>query len=144
MVGNGKPLGDGATSPNGSFRGRLMKHWLIAIALLLAAWDMPGVGQAPAQAQPNLRAMKMRARTVTLRKNRYVGHVLDENGISYRLDEHGIITRVNLDGEWQAVERIDVVPMTRFFRGLTEVVGHEVYIFTPTQTIRLYSNRVAR
>jgi hypothetical protein len=88
--------------------------------------------------------MENRAKSVTLRKNRYVAQVLDEQGIGYMLDEHGLLTQVSLDGTWSEVERVDVVPMTRYQEGGTEVVGHEVYIFTPDRTIRLFSNAIAR
>lgn len=111
--------------------------------LLVGLWGFSEIPNACAQASE--RAKKERAKTVNLKKNRFVCQVLDEYKIAYRIDEIGTIQEVNLDGTWKPVQRIDVVPMTKHVSsGGSEVVGHEVYLFTSRETVRLYSNKPIR
>lgn len=117
----------------------------MAVAILLLLGFSPGLEARRACAQANERAKKERAKTVNLRKNRFVCQVLDEYKITYRLDDAGTIMEVNLDGTWNQVQRIDVVPMTKYVKsGRNEVVGHEVYLFTLKETVRLYSSTPIR
>lgn len=116
-----------------------------AVTVFLLLGLAGGLDPRQASAQANERAKKERAKSVNIRKNRFVCQVLDEYKITYRLDDVGTITEVNLDGAWKQVQRIDVVPMTKYVKsGRNEVVGHEVYLFTPKETVRLYSSTPIR
>jgi hypothetical protein len=92
-----------------------------------------------ARAQGQIRALKERADTVCKRKNRFVAKVLNQYAINYYVDKHGIITMINFTGDWLKVMRVDVVPMVKKGLNMDEVVGHEVFIYTDRQTVRLLS-----
>jgi len=49
--------------------------------------------------------LKERADTVSKRKNRFVAMVLNQYGINYCIDRHGIVTRINFTGDWLKVIR---------------------------------------
>ena len=92
-----------------------------------------------AEAQAQIRALKERADTVSKRKNRFVAMVLNQYGINYCIDKHGIVTRINFTGVWLKVIRIDVVPMVKKSLEVDEVVGHEIFIYTDRETVHLLS-----
>ena len=92
-----------------------------------------------AKAQGQIRAMNERADTVSKRKNRFVARVLNQHGINYCVDKYGIVTMINFTGDWLKVVRIDVVPMVKKRAKVDEVVGHEVFIYTDKETVRLLS-----
>jgi len=95
------------------------------------------VSQAKSQGQ--IRAMKERADTVSKRKNRFVAKVLNQSGINYTIDRYGIVTRINVTGEWRNVTRTDVVPVVRKGPAEDEVIGHEIFIYTDKETVHLLS-----
>ncbi len=92
-----------------------------------------------AKSHGQIRALKERADTVCKRKNRFVAKVLNQYGIKYQINRYGIITMINFTGDWLKVMRIDVVPMVKRSPKADEVVGHEVFIYTDRQTVRLLS-----
>ncbi|MBW2006099.1 MAG: hypothetical protein JRI72_16155 [Deltaproteobacteria bacterium] len=97
-----------------------------------------------ANAQGQARAMKERADTVSKRKNRFVAKVLNQYGINYTIDRYGIVTRINVTGEWRNVTRIDVVPMVRMSSAVDKVIGHEIFIYTDKETVHLLSHLKVR
>jgi len=100
------------------------------------------VSQAKSPGQ--IRAMKERANTVSKRKNRFVAKVLNQYGINYTIDRYGIITRINVTGEWRNVTRIDVVPMVRKGPAVDKVIGHEIFIYTDKETVHFLSHLKVR
>lgn len=100
----------------------------------------PALSKSPGQ----VRALIERGDTVSQRKNRFVATVLNQHGIGYTLDRHGVVNRINFTGDWIPVARIDVVPMLRKGPEIDEVIGHEVYIYTHRETVRLVSYLKAR
>ena len=106
------------------------------ILFLCGLWFIP-VPRVNAQGQ--IRAMQERADEVSKRKNRFVAMVLDHHNIGYFVDRHGTITRISVTGNWLEVMKLDVVPMVRQGAGIHEVIGHEVFIFTQRETLRLVS-----
>ena len=100
----------------------------------------PALSKSPGQA----RALIERADTVSQRKNRFVSNVLSQYHIGYTLDRHGVVNRINVTGDWLPVTRIDVVPMIRKGPKIDEVIGHEVFIYTDRETVRLLSYLKAR
>ncbi len=107
------------------------------VLLLVALWSVP----APmVEAQDQTKALRQRADTVSKRRNKLVAAVLNQYDINYCVDRHGIVTQVNLTGEWLKVTRIDVVPITtKKDPNIDEVVGHEVFIYTDKETLHLQS-----
>lgn len=88
--------------------------------------------------------MEERADTVSKRKNRFVTRILDQQRINYLVDRHGIITQISVTGNWLKVMRLDVVPMVKLGGRVDEVVGHEIFIYTEGETIRVLSILKAR
>lgn len=107
------------------------------VLLFVALWFIP----APmVEAQDQTKALRQRADRVSKRRNKLVAAVLNQYGINYCVDRHGIVTQVNLTGEWLKVTRIDVVPITaKEDPNVDEVVGHEVFIYTEKETLHLHS-----
>jgi hypothetical protein len=97
------------------------------------------VSVSHAKSPGQIRAMRERADTVSKRKNRFVAKVLNQSGINYTIDRYGIVTSINVVGEWRNVTRIDVVPMVRKGHTIDEVIGHEVFIYTDKETVHLLS-----
>jgi hypothetical protein len=92
-----------------------------------------------AKSPGQIRAMRERADTVSKRKNRFVARVLNQSRINYTIDRYGVVTSINVTGEWRNVTRIDVVPMVRRGNKIDEVIGHEVFIYTDKETVHLLS-----
>ena len=120
---------------------KLVPYISFIVFLLFIFFFVP-VSQAKSPGQ--IRAMKERAGTVSKRKNRFVAKVLNQSGINYTIDRYGIVTRINVTGEWRNVTRIDVVPMVRKGPKIDEVIGHEVFIYTYKETVHLLSYLKAR
>ena len=115
---------------------KLRSGFFVLIFLLCSLWLIP---LPLATAQGQLRAMEERADTVNKRKNRFVARVLDQHRINYLVDRHGIITQIRVTGDWLKVMRLDVVPMVKLGGQVDEVVGHEIFVYTEGETVRLLS-----
>ncbi len=110
---------------------------ILVFFLCIMFWARPSV---PARSSGQVRALHKRAAVVSKRKNRFVARVLNQEGIKYCTDRHGIVTRVNPAGKWISVREVDVVPMVSKGADTERLVGHEIFIFTEGETIHLISN----
>jgi len=122
-------------------KGKLVPY-ISLIIFSLCIFYSAHLSQAKSPGQ--IRAMKERADTVSKRKNRFVSKVLKQYGINYTVDRYGIVTSINVTGEWRNVTRIDVVPIVRKGPKMDEVIGHEVFIYTYKETVHLLSYLKAR
>ena len=87
-----------------------------------------------------IKAMNQRADTVIKQRNRFVTKVLREHGISCETDMNGMITRINAHGDWLPVRKLEIVPVPKKGGEADEVVGHEVFMYTDGETVRLFSD----
>ena len=112
--------------------------WFLCLTLFLfSVFSL--ISSLHARSPGQIKAMEERAETVTKRKSRFVAKVLDQHNILYRVNKSGIVTHVNATGEWVAVRRLDILPMVRYGGDVDEVVGHEIFIYTDGETVRLLS-----
>lgn len=117
---------------------RFKGAWLLCLTVLVfSVFSLTSILHARSPGQ--IKAMKERAETVTKRKNRFVAKVLKQHDILYRVNRSGIVTHINATGEWLSVRRLDIVPMVRYGAEVDEVVGHEIFIYTDGETVRLLS-----
>lgn len=121
------------------FKSALFIYFILFLGFIFCSIPAP---QAKPQGQ--IRALKERAVTVSKRKNRFVARVLNQHRINYCTDRYGVVTRINFTGDWLNVMRIDVVPMVKKTPKVDEVVGHEIFIYTDRETVRLLSYTKAR
>jgi hypothetical protein len=113
----------------------------VAGLLVCSLYLGPGVqAQSPGQTK----AMNQRADTVIKQKKRFLTKVLREHGISCETDLDGMITHINAHGDWLAVRKLDVVPVPKENDKAGEVVGHEVFIYTDGEAMRLFSDSRVR
>ena len=121
-----------------------VKFLLFISFIIFSLFIFCSVPMSQAKSQAQIRAMKERADTVSKRKNRFVAKVLNQYGINYTIDRYGIVTRINVTGEWRNVTRIDVVPMVRMSSAVDKVIGHEIFIYTDKETVHLLSHLKVR
>ena len=86
-----------------------------------------------------IRALKRRAVTVVRQKNDFVARVLQSYNIPYQRNESGVVTRLQLDGRWFDVNRIEIVPLTREEGKGLHVVAHEIFFYTESEILQLVS-----
>lgn len=121
--------------------------WTVGLILWFAVFFPCSLFLGPgvqAQSSGQIKAMNQRAETVIKQKNRFVTKVLREHGISCETDLEGMITGIYAHGDWLAVRKLDIVPVPKEDDEAGEVVGHEVFIYTDGETIRLFSESKVR
>jgi hypothetical protein len=94
---------------------------------------------AAAENYGQLRALKRRAATVTRQKNEFVTRVLRSYEIPYQRTEQGIVAQLQIGTRWFDVNRIDIVPLARDGENGLQVVAHEIFFYTESDTLHLVS-----
>jgi len=79
----------------------------VAAAILFLTCSLPGY----AQEYGRLRALQQRAAHVTNLKNAFVAGVLASYRIEHSAIAREIVVRINIDGRWQDVTAIEIVPV---------------------------------
>jgi hypothetical protein len=113
----------------------------VAAAILFLACSVPGY----AQEYGRLRALQQRAAQVTNLKNAFVAGVLASYRIEHERNSQGIVVRINIDGRWQDITAIEIVPvMTETADKGRRLTGHELLFTTAEGTLDLLSDMAVR
>ena len=112
-----------------------MKHWVFVMSIVVFV----SMAVSPACASDQPRALKRRATTVLRQKNDFVSRVLHSYEVAYQTNQEGIVTKIQMGGNWHDVNRIEIVPLVREREGGLEVVGHEIFFFTEDEILHLVS-----
>lgn len=119
----------------------MLKKILLALAVLsMLLLGTAGFAQNPGV----LRLMEKRAVEVSQMKNRFVAKVLDRYGIGYQADADGVITSINIDGASHSVIRVDIAPVFETQESDLNLLGHEIYFFTESGTLQLFTAMPAK
>jgi hypothetical protein len=95
---------------------------------------------AQAQEYGKIRALQQRAVYVTKLKNDFVARVLTSYSIPHERNDRGIVVRINMDGKWQAVNMIEIVPVLKAAADKRQyVAAHELYFYTADGILDLVS-----
>ena len=113
----------------------------VAAAILFLSCSLPGY----AQEYGRLRALQQRAAHVTNLKNAFVAGVLASYRIEHERNPQGVVVRINIDGRWQDVTAIEVVPVLTETPGKgPRLTGHELLFTTAAGTLDLLSDLAVR
>ena len=119
-----------------------MKKCLCLAALLLFFVTGPA---ADAQERGKIRALEQRAAHVTKQKNDFVARVLTSYAIAHERNSDGVVVRIKMNGQWQDVTAIDIVPLLAEGTDKHQhVTAHELYFFTPNGILDLVSDLTIR
>jgi hypothetical protein len=96
---------------------------------------------AHAQEFGKIRALQQRAAHVIKQKNDFIAKVLTSYAVPYERNAQGVVVRINMDGQWQEVTTIEIVPV---LKGVSEkqqkVAAHELFFFTANGILDLFSD----
>lgn len=89
--------------------------------------------------------LQQRAEYVIKQKNYFVTRVLDTYNIPYERNAQGVVVRINMDGKWQDVITIEIVPLLQESTDKRQYVSaHEIYFHTATGILDLVSELTVR
>ncbi len=120
---------------------RRLSFVTVLVFLTLLTCMLPPVS---AQNYGQLRALKRRAATVTRQKNEFVARVLRSYEIPYQITEQGFVARLQIESHWFDVDRIEIVPVAREGENGFQVVAHEIFFYTESDTLHLVSPLIIR
>jgi hypothetical protein len=95
--------------------------------------------QVWAQNYGQIRALKNRAETVTHQKNHFVTQVLRSYNILCQVTEEGIVARLHIQNRWYDVNQIEIVPVTKEVEGGYRVIAHDIFFYTESDILHLFS-----
>jgi hypothetical protein len=121
------------------------KNMKIRICLLIAALFILTLPVAQAQEYGKIRALQQRAAYVTKLKNDFVTRVLTSYKIPHERNTQGVVIRINMDGQWQDVTTIEIVPILKESADKRQqVAAHELYFYTSSGILDLVSELVIK
>lgn len=119
-----------------------MKIRICLLALVLLVVCLPAVH---AQEYGKVRALQQRAEYVIKLKNDFVARVLTTYNVPYGLNAQGVVVRINMDGQWLAVNTIEIVPVLKEASDRRQqVAGHELLFYTANGILDLVSELTIR
>lgn len=118
-----------------------MKAKIGCMALLLC---LAGLSAVYAQEFGKIRPLNQRAAHVIEQRNQFVTRVLSAYAIPHECSPQGVVVRIEMDGQWQKVTAIDIVPLVREAGDRQQVVAHELLFYTPSGILDLYSEMTIR
>jgi hypothetical protein len=90
------------------------------------------------------RALNRRAAEVTRMKNDFVRKVLIQKGIPHQVNQRGIVVRIQVAGKWEAVDKIEIIPVLRDEGQGAGIAMHEIYFTTKGGIYRIVSDFAIR
>ncbi len=100
---------------------------------------------AHAQELGKIRALQQRAAHVIKQKNDFIVKVLTSYGVPYERNAQDVVVRINMDGQWQDVTSIEIVPVLRDVKeNQQKVAAHEIFFFTADGILNLFSDLAIR
>jgi hypothetical protein len=117
-----------------------IRTFLFVLALLFASTPV-----ISAQEYGRIRALQQRAAYVTKQKNDFVARVLTSYAIPHERNAEGVIVRINMDGRWQDVTAIEIVPVLKEAPDKKQqIAAHELFFFTAQGILDLFSDLTIR
>jgi hypothetical protein len=117
----------------------------LRICLLIAALLILVPVIIQAQEYGKIRALSQRAAYVTKLKNDFVARVLTSYNILHERNDQGVIVRINMDGKWQDINTIEIVPVLKESADKRQAVAaHELYFYTADGILDLVSELTIR
>ena len=117
-----------------------IRTFLMVLALLFASLSV-----VSAQEYGRIRALQQRAAYVTKQKNDFVTRVLISYAIPHERNAQGVIIRINMDGQWQDVTAIEIVPVLKETPDKKQqIAAHELFFFTTQGILDLVSDLTIR
>lgn len=115
------------------------------VCLLSFMFFMVAIPAADAQEYGKMRLLKQRAAQITKQKNDFVARVLVSYNIPHERNAEGAVVRINLEGDWQNVNAIEIVPVLKESADKRQqVIAHELYFYTTSGILDLTSELVIR
>jgi hypothetical protein len=100
---------------------------------------------AHAQEFGKIRALQQRAAHVINQKNDFIAKVLTSYAIPYERNAQGVVVRINMDGRWQDVTSIEIVPVLKeVSEKQQKLAAHELFFFTADGILDLLSDLAIR
>jgi hypothetical protein len=100
---------------------------------------------AHAQEFGKIRALQQRSAHVIKQKNDFIAKVLTSYAVPYERNAQDVVVRIIMDGRWQDVTSIEIVPiLTEGSEKQQEVAAHELFFFTANGILDLFSDLVIR
>lgn len=119
----------------------MKKHFLLVLLSLLFVY----LPQAQGQEYGKIRALQQRAAYVVKQKNDFVTRVLTSYKIPFENNSQGVVVRINMEGKWQNIQKIEIVPVTKASDDKSEhVVAHELFFYTNDKILDLVSEMTIR
>jgi len=117
----------------------------IYISLIMAVLLLCFLPLAQAQEYGKIRALKERAAYVTKQKNDFVARVLTSYKIPHELNTEGVVVRINMEGKWQDINTIEIVPLLKEGSDKRQyVASHELYFYTAEGILDVMSELIIR
>jgi hypothetical protein len=120
-----------------------MKKYIINLLILVLLFAF--LFAAHAQEFGKIRALKERAAFVVKQKNDFVARVLTSYKIPHELNTEGVVVRINMEGKWQDINTIEIVPLLKEGSDKRQyVAAHELYFYTVDGILDLISELTIR
>ena len=121
---------------------KLRVLFVITAALIAALAAPPVYGQRESGVAD--RALEKRAAEVTKMKNDFVAKVLIKEHIPFKVDDTGAVVLIQIEGKWEPVEKVEIVPVLRDDAQGVGIVAHELYFTTAMGIYRISSDIAIR
>jgi hypothetical protein len=119
-----------------------VKAGLISCVVLMVG--LFGLSAVHAQEFGIIRPLSQRAAAVIEQRNQFVTQVLAAYAIPHECGTQGTVVRIQMDGQWQNVTAIDIVPVVKEAGQHRQVVAHELLFYTANGILDLYSEMTIR
>jgi hypothetical protein len=109
--------------------------------ILIFAWSP----LAHAQEYGKIRALQLRTAQVIKQKNDFIAKVLTSYAVPFERNDQEVVVRINMDGQWQDVTSIEIVPVLEAASEKQQkVTAHELFFFTANGILNLFSDLAIR
>jgi len=120
-----------------------MKKIIVILLMVVLLFSLTPVAQA--EEYGKIRALSLRAAFVTKQKNDFVAKVLASYKISHELNNEGVVVRINMEGKWQDISAIEIVPLLKEGPDKRQyVAAHELYFYTDDGILDVISELTIR
>jgi hypothetical protein len=113
--------------------------WLVLFMILICLMDLH------AQEFGKIRALDHRAVYIIQQRNDFITRVLSSYAIPHECNQKGAVVRIMMDGQWQNVTAIEIVPVLKeAAEKQQQVTAHELLFYTANGILDLLSELTIR
>lgn len=117
----------------------------LTLSLLVTILFLSVLPSAHAQEFGKIRALQQRAAYVTKQKNDFIIRVLTSYKIPHEINDQRVVVRINMDGKWQTINTIEIVPVLKETAdNSSQVAAHELFFFTDDGILDVVSELTIR